>query len=250
MKLSKDIWEMPISVEILGVRDPKAQIEAVFAYFQHVDDIFSTYRSDSQISRYNERTLTLTNASSELRTVLRTCEDLKVETGGYFNAEQNGYCDPSGYVKGWAIYNAARMLDRMLITRYCINAGGDMQTSGYGPQDSPWVIAVKNPFDLSRSTKMLLLQNAAIATSGTYERGSHIYNPVTGLPVTNPVSLTVIGPTIDRVDALATACICMGTQGLTFLQDRNFEAMQIAQDGTVTLTPGFKRYEATYRNND
>jgi thiamine biosynthesis lipoprotein len=243
MKQSIEMWGMPISIEIVGVQDPKPAIEAVFAYFQHVDDVFSPYRPDSEISRYNQAAGTPKQLSPELTSVLQACTALKDETDGFFDPEHNGQIDPSGYVKGWATYNASRLLDRRHVTRYCINAGGDIQTSGYGPKNTPWVVAVQNPFEPARATKILTLHNTAIATSGTYARGSHIYNPKTGLPVTDPVSLTVIGPTIDRVDALATACICMGTDGLVFLQERHFDAMQITADGTVTLTPGFKRYE-------
>ncbi|MDB5179309.1 MAG: FAD:protein transferase [Patescibacteria group bacterium] len=234
---------MPITVEAFGANALDEAIDEVFAYFHHVDAVFSTYKPNSEISRFNRGELKRSQVREEVREVLDECESLKKLTDGCFDMVWDGHTDPSGYVKGWAVYQAARLLDRRYITRYCINAGGDMQMSGDGPDGGPWAIGVANPFEPGKLAKLLYLKNAAVATSGTAERGEHIYNPRTGRMVGDPVSLTVVGATIDRVDALATAAFCMGRPGLAFLHSQGCEAMMVHKSGQVVLTEGFRRFE-------
>jgi thiamine biosynthesis lipoprotein len=242
MKATQIIMGLPVTVEVVDGFDPAAAIGAVFAELHRIDSVFSTYRPDSEISRLNRGELTRHHATPEMREVLDECDALRELTGGYFDAVRDGLTDPSGYVKGWAVYRAARLLDARHITRYCLNAGGDMQLSGQAPGGGPWRIGVVNPLAHETFAKLLALQDRAVATSGTAERGYHIYNPHTGRPVTDPVSLTVVGDTIDRVDALATAAFCMGEEGLHFLLRHNCEAMIIHADGQVVLTEGFRQF--------
>jgi thiamine biosynthesis lipoprotein len=243
MKVAQNIMGMPITVEVLGGRDLDAAVSEVFDLFRAVDETFSTYKPGSEISRLNRGELSLAEASLQVKEVLAECEHLKRETSGYFDITRAGQIDPSGYVKGWAIYRAARLLDSRHITRYCLNAGGDMQLRGEGPANGPWVIGIANPFEPAKLAKKLYLTNVAVATSGSYERGQHIYNPQSGQLVTDPVSLTVVGATIDRVDAFATAAFCMGKAALPFLLQHGCEAMLVSAAGNVTLTPGFRRFE-------
>ena len=95
----------------------------VFAWFQRVDDIFSTWRADSEISRLSRRELTLREVSAELRTVLELCDQVSEDSHGAFDIyvgadprveprEGLGPIDPSGLVKGWALQRAAEDLRR------------------------------------------------------------------------------------------------------------------------------------------
>jgi thiamine biosynthesis lipoprotein len=174
-------------------------------------------------------------------------------TDGYFDIRRGdhnptlaGGIDPSGYVKGWAIKNAAGLLNARHISRYCVDAGGDIQVRGRGPGGGPWQIGIRHPLEPTKFAKLLYVTDGAVATSGIYERGRHIYNPHTGKEVTDPLSLTVVGggAVIDRVDALATAAFCMGREGLGFLRRQGYEVMMISADAQVVQTLGFGRYES------
>jgi len=243
MKTTQTIMGMPITLELIGEGDLGSPTDEVFGWFRRVDDVFSTYRPESEISRINGGELSVGNASQLVQEILRECAKLVQETNGFFDILIDGKLDPSGYVKGWAIGRAAELLDQHNIRRYCINAGGDIQTKGNSPANRPWVVDIANPFEPGMATKRLYIRNKAVATSGTYERGAHIINPKTKLPVVDPLSLTVIGHSIERVDSLATAAFCMGDQALPFLYANDCEAMIIGRDRSVTLTQGFRRFE-------
>ncbi len=124
-----------------ATRSAPEAVDRVCAWFRRVDDIFSTWRADSEISRLSRRELTLRHASPELRTVLELCDQVTQDSNGAFDIyvgadprveprEGLGPIDPSGLVKGWALQRAAEDLRRAGATNFAINAGGDVITAG------------------------------------------------------------------------------------------------------------------------
>jgi thiamine biosynthesis lipoprotein len=96
-----------------------------------------------------------------------------------------------------------------------VNAAGDLALRG-GWFDSaagvvkPWSIGVVNPDDRGEIVKVYEITDGAIATSGTYERGAHIHDPLNGLIAIGAKSATVVGPDGWLCDAMATAVMVAG----------------------------------------
>jgi thiamine biosynthesis lipoprotein len=268
------MWGMPITVAIVELASPSplfpAELErgteifgdllqaepyqaseramnsiaAVFAYFKYIDDKFSTYKPNSEISRINQGALALENASREMHTVFDLAEKLRRETSGYFNIRQNGRVDPSGLVKGWALSNAAGMLSSAGYKDFYVEAGGDFQAVGLNPDSRPWRVGVRSPFNREEIVKVLTVSDRGVATSGTYVRGQHIYDPVTGKS-TDPaiLSITVVGPDVYQADCYATAAFAMGRAGIQFIESlEGFEGFMIDHEKQATFTSGFNGY--------
>jgi FAD:protein FMN transferase len=235
---------MPITVEIVDRGASAALIERVFAYFQQVDQQFSVYRADSEITRINQHELAIEAASPAMRDIFARADETKRETGGYFDIARNGVYDPSGLVKGWAIFNAAEMLRRSGCRNYYVDAGGDVQAAGKNRLGQRWRVGIRNPFDFHQIVKVLAISDGAVATSGTYIRGQHIYNPYQGdEAITDIVSLTVVGANIYDVDRYATAAFAMGRPGIEFIEGLpGFEGYLIDVRRRATFTSGFGRY--------
>ncbi len=235
---------MPITIEVISEEVMQQHIDDVFAFFGWVDDTFSTYKEESEISRINQKRLALAEASGPMQTMFALAEETKQDTAGYFDIYRNGRYDPSGIVKGWAIYNAASLLARMGFTDFYVDAGGDIQAVGHNDQGDNWRVGIRNPFNMREIVKVLSISDCGVATSGTSIRGQHIYNPKSAGPLeTTVVSLTVIGPNVYEADRFATAAFAMGADGIGFIaRMKGFEAYQINQAGAATFTDGFQRY--------
>ena len=235
---------MPVILEVVDSRETGKIFDEVFDYFGYVDRKFSTYKHDSEISLINRNELTLEESSDDMKTIFMLAEQTRLETDGSFDMERNGLYDPSGIVKGWAIYNAAEILRQARFENYSIYAGGDIQVSGKNEQGQDWRVGIQNPFDSAEIVKVLTVQNCGIATSGTYVRGQHIYNPKDPeKPIAEIVSLTVIGPNIYEADRFATAAFAMESAGINFIENlEGFEGYMIDQHGMATYTSGFERY--------
>jgi thiamine biosynthesis lipoprotein len=238
---------MPITVEIVDTNIKSSSIDDVFDYFKYIDENFSVYKENSEISGINQNKITERDYSKDMRIVLALSEETKKLTNGYFDiVTPGGKCDPSGLVKGWAIYNASQILKKQGYCNFYIEAGGDIQTSGKNSKGENWSVGIKNPFEPEKNemVKIVYGENLAIATSGTYLRGHHIYNPLEkDVVLDDIISLSVIGPNIYEADRFATAAFAMGQNGIEFIENMGgFEGYMIDMKGIATETTGFEKY--------
>lgn len=224
------IMGMPI---VVAARDGDVPDE-VFDWLRHVDETFSTFKEESEVSRIRRGELALEDASAEVQHVFARCEELRIETQGFFDVDALGL-DPSGFVKGWSVDEGTAVLDGAGLEEYAINAGGDIRVRGR------WTIGIQHPRDAKAIARVVEGSDLAVATSGAYERGEHVRDPHTGAAPDGILSVTVTGPDLGTADAYATAALAMGARrapGWT-ARLRGYEAMTILADGRMLLTPGF-----------
>ena len=247
MKRTKWIMGMPITVVVLDEAADEDALQEVFEYFAYVDQTFSTYKVDSEISKINRKEIEKKYWGEDMKTVFDLADKTKKETGGYFDiVTPEKTFDPSGLVKGWAIYNAAEILAKKGYKNFYVNAGGDIEARGKNKDGKNWSVGIRNPFanDRNNIVKTVFISDRGLATSGTYERGQHIYNPRTGrAPLLDISSITVIGPNVFEADRFATAAFAMGKDGINFIEQLSgFEGYTIDANGIATMTSGFEKY--------
>ncbi|HEV2343046.1 MAG TPA: FAD:protein FMN transferase [Actinocrinis sp.] len=217
-------------------------LRAAVARLHRIDEVFSTYRDDSDISRLGRGELVIEHCDPGVAEVLQRCREVAAETDGWFTAHPAGRLDPSGWVKGWAIEQASRLLREAGSEHHCVSGGGDVQAVGEARPGRPWRIGIADPVHRDRIIAAITTRDAAmaVATSGIAERGAHIVNPHTGQPAAGLLSMTLVGSSIARTDAWATAAFAMGpTLGLQWAGKRaGIEALAVLHDGTVRHTPG------------
>lgn len=236
--------DMPITVEIVDEKGSKTDIDEVFDYFTSIDETFSTFKETSEISRINRGEVTERTASLDVQKILRLSEETRQDTDGYFDIRKKDGIDPSGLVKGWAIYEAAKLLDQKGLRNFYIDAGGDIETRGSNEEGKKWRVGIRNPFNRFEHVKVLEVSGVGVATSGTYIRGQHIYDPHdTDKELTDIVSVTVIAPNIYEADRFATAAFAMGKNGIHFIEHKEgLEGYQIDKNGIAVYTSHFSNY--------
>jgi thiamine biosynthesis lipoprotein len=244
-KQIKDLMGMTITVEIADDFAKESEIDMVFAYFESVEKRFSVFKDDSEITLINKGMINQSQYSEDMKTVFALAEKTKKETNGYFDiVTPGGKYNPSGLVKGWAVYNASFLLLEKGFKNFYIEAGGDIQVYGINRQGTKWSVGIQNPFDSSQIVKVIRLKDMGIATSGSYRRGQHIYDPHNANePLTEIVSVSVIGPNVYEADRFATAAFAMGAKGINFIENlKGFEGYMIDKDGMAIQTSDFVRY--------
>ncbi len=235
---------MPIGIEIVD-EDAQLGIDAAFDYFHAVDERFSTYKESSEISRINRGELNEAQWSHEMREVFELAQRTKVETVGYFDIKRpNGVIDPSGIVKGWAIKNVADLLSKMGFQNFFVDAGGDIALRGTNAHGADWSVGIRDPFGLTGVVKVIFPRGSGVATSGSYLRGAHIYDPHDPTRALDEiVSITVVGPDVLEADRFATAAFAMGRNGIRFIENLpSLEGYMIDRSGIATMTSGFAKY--------
>ncbi len=214
------------------------------AGLHRVDEVFSTYRERSQMSRLARGEVTVEDCDPEVAEVLALGAEAERLSDGWFSTRYEGVIDPTGIVKGWAVERAARHLAAAGVSGVSVNGGGDVQVYGVPGPHRPWRVGVSDPLrpgGLAAVVSAAGADELAVATSGTAERGAHIVDPRTGRSaVTDLVAVTVVAPRLTWADCWATAAFAMGSrEGLAWLESLpDVEALLITAGDEVRCTGG------------
>lgn len=233
-----------VSFDLRGRGDHGAAIRASVRRLHEIDARFSTYRPDSEVRRFARGELRAGEPSPDLEHVLRACERIERLSGGAFSAALPAGFDPSGYVKGWAVDVVAAILTAHGCDDWAVDAGGDVRTRRRAGA-APWRIGVRHPEDGAAVAAVVPAWDLAVATSGRYERGDHLVDPRSGGPARGALSVTVSGPELGDVDAIATAAFVLGADGPAWVAGLpDHECWAVLADGRVLATAGFPRLVA------
>lgn len=232
-----DLWGDPSY--LTGTRRTSL-VRSACGALHEVDAVFSTWLEDSPMSRIRRGELAVDAAPVSVGTVLGRCEEARVLSRGWFDPwAMPGGVDPTGYVKGWAAQLALSRLVAPGVRGAMVNAAGDIASYGGPAPGERFRVGVVDPFDRSRLACVVSLDaGAAIATSGTYERGAHLVDPRSGRPAATVASASVCGPDLGLADALATAVAVSGSPELVGALG-GYEAFVIDLDGKRRATAGF-----------
>ncbi|MBN9326730.1 MAG: hypothetical protein BGO38_13590 [Cellulomonas sp. 73-145] len=207
---------LPMSVDVRRAEGPDVQaaLDAAFAVLHQADERFSTYRPDSELRRLERGEVPEDDLSADMREVLDLAARAHEESGGVFDVcTPEGRLDTNGVVKGWAAQRAADVLVAAGLRDFCLNAGGDVVTRGEPEPGRAWDVAVRHPDDPQAVLAVLSVTDGAVATSGTYERGAHVWDGRSGSRQLPLVAATVVAADLTVADVLATTVLAMGEDG-------------------------------------
>ncbi|MFE5603542.1 FAD:protein FMN transferase [Streptomyces coelicoflavus] len=223
----------------------RAALDEAVAELHRADEVFSTYRDGSQISRLARGELTVDACAPEVAEVLELAAEAERVSEGWFSTRYRGRLDPTGIVKGWAVERAARHIAAATgAGGVSVNGGGDVQVLGTPGAARPWRVGVSDPLRPGGLAAVVSAAGAAelaVATSGSAERGAHVVDPRTGLSaVTDLLSVTVVAPGLTWADCWATAAFAMGSRdGLRWLESLpGVEGLLITAGDEVRCTGG------------
>lgn len=222
----------------------EAEIETAFAEAERIENLISTWRPDSELSRLNAGAIRTPGA--ELGLLLALADDWARRTDGAFTPRVKGLVDAwrtrergsmpdraalahairspqieeGGFGKGYAI---DRMLASMTAPDATVNFGGQIAARG------ALTVGIADPEDRDRAVIELTIENASISTSSgsekTFEhagrRFSHIFDPRTGEALPPRGSATVIASSATVADILSTALYVMGEEDALRWADAN-----------------------------
>lgn len=191
-----------------------AALESACTILHAADDTFSLYMPMSPMSRLRRGETSLEQSPPEIAEVLGYCAEARRLSDGWFDPwAMPGGLDPTGLVKGWATQRAAQVLEDSGMAAAMVNGAGDIACFGRPETGRAWTVGIQDPHHPKRVLRTVRVERA-IATSGTSQRGEHIYDPFLGVPGSRALSATVTGPSLAMADALATALLARGATGV------------------------------------
>ena len=231
------VWGTIVDVDMasknLSAYDLDQLLERVKDFCREVDEDFSTYIDSSWVTRLRRGKVEIQDCPVLVQEVWELSLQAKYLTDGAFDpwVVKNGF-DPSGLVKGWAADICADLLVTAGVEHVQINAAGDLSLRGgyFDTSDGvikPWKIGVVNPDNRTEVLQIFEITDGAIATSGTYERGAHITDPHMGTIAIGAKSATIVGRDGWLCDALATAVMVAGQDGLKWFAQPELEGYKV-----------------------
>ncbi|MGV8886123.1 MAG: FAD:protein FMN transferase [Microbacteriaceae bacterium] len=228
-------------VEIMGTvasieLPPGWPIAPLVAIFESIDQQFSLYRADSELSRIAAGKIRLPDARQPLRETYARSLLWRNATGGLFSPHRpDGVLDLNGIVKAEAIESAGAYLLAAECPSWAINIGGDILVSR--PHE---VVGIADPAAGSTLLCSLTLAGSrrAVATSGSAQRGDHIWLGGALRPA-EFTQVSVVADDIVTADILATAIVAGGPTALDELTERwDVDVLTVDRGGDLRATPG------------
>ena len=190
-------------------------VDDAFAWFHEVDDRFSPFKPESEVSRMMRGEIAMADVSADLAEVLEIADAVEALSGGAFDIRGHrgdGLPDPTGVVKGWSVDRAGAILAAAGVDRFYLSAGGDVLVRGGQEDGVPWKVGVAHPYARDAVALVLGAEDLAVATSGTTERGQHIVDARTDEVANELLTVTVAGPELARADSLCHGCLRHGSR--------------------------------------
>ncbi len=217
--------ESPLTGQSMGTtwtlawrgKPPERLRQEVSDVLSHWEQVLSSWREDSDLSRFNRGAA----PSDDLLRVLGPAREIRDASGGAFDPAvlaqvHAAGCGPPGtgmdlsaIGKGFAVDRVGEKLRALGLDDFVFELGGEVLTG-----DGNWQVDIENPDPVRRFTqRRVTLKNQAIATSGNYHQPNHIIDPRSGRPVVRgPSSVSVIAADCATADAWATALFVLGPE--------------------------------------
>ncbi|KGJ71824.1 hypothetical protein GY21_19545 [Cryobacterium roopkundense] len=228
---------------VAGERRLREALATAERVFDRWNERFSLYSPSSEISLVASGHIRLTDASDELRSCYALALEWRDRTGGVFTPHRaDGVIDLSGVVKALAINQAGAALSSSGLGSWSINAGGDVLVRGLPRADADWVTSIVNPLDRQDVLASVPMRGArsAVATSGSAERGEHIWTP--GAEASPFRQVSVFAADIVTADVLATSIVAGGEATLSqSTADYPIDVLAVLRDGQLLATPGLRQ---------
>ena len=205
---------MPVSIHLRGdgAWSPSAErvVRAAFETFREMDELFSTYRPQSQLMRMRRGEIGLEACSPLMVDAMAIGEHASRVTQGAFTTllptgDGDLAFDPTGLVKGWTVDLACSHLSDLPGVSWCINAGGDLRVGAHpdlprhGPGSITWRVGVEDPDDHTRV--------ASLRGGSSYQpQTSHWYFPQT-YRLDQQGKYLLMAPCKDRSGCIGFRCV-------------------------------------------
>ena len=151
---------------------------------------------------------------------------ISIKDGHIIKENSNTQIDFNAIAQGFTVDLIGEHLQKIGLTNYMIEIGGELKCSGLNADAKPWRIGIDKPSEeiqKERHLAIIEVSNKSVASSGNYrklkidqETGikyAHTINPKTGMPtITDLLSVTIVSESCMQADAIATACMVMGKE--------------------------------------
>lgn len=262
---------LSVQIEALDADRARRAGDAVFEEVRRVESVLSDWMEDSKLAQWQRAAQSgFAALDPELDLVLAECKELHTLSAGAFDVgigplvrlwrensapsalelesaraasgiaqveydprqrtarlrQPQARLDFGAYGKGYALRTAAARLRSLGVEQALLDFGGQLYAVG----NRAWPVQLSKEFP---ELGPLSLRGLSMAVSSTEQRGAHVLDPRTGLPVSARRAVLTLGTDPAQVDAWSTALFVWGPAGLDAAQAQGIGALIVEADGQL-----------------
>jgi thiamine biosynthesis lipoprotein len=156
---------------------------------------------------------TLKNINIEKEKLLQAtgCEHFKIKKDKIIFTNDYTKIDLGGFVKEYSVNRAIKIIKKYKITSALVNFGGDIYAHGRKPNNTKFIVGIKNPKFTNENIINIEIENKALTTSALYEREGHILSK-------NKLNSDILSATV-----ISNCCIKSGVYSTSFIASKNLD---------------------------
>jgi thiamine biosynthesis lipoprotein len=206
-----------------GIKPVKVNAE-IFRLIERALNISELTQGTFDITFTTEKSIELPKAKSrKLANYQNVILDTEKTT--VFLKEQGMRIGFGAISKGYAADRAKYTLQMMGVASGVVNAGGDLLAWGLQPDNQAWTIATADPNQDNQPYSEMKISNMAVATSGNFDTEAEVHDQKhqvsidtkKGFPVSVLKRVSIVSPTAELSDAMATPIMTMGLNAGLYL---------------------------------
>ncbi len=148
----------------------------------------------------------------------------------------NTALDLGGIGKGFAIDKATDLLKEWEIENAVIHSGSTVKSIGHLENNNGWPVTISNPGNPGQTIAKVLLKDSSLSGSGK-QKGTHIINPITSLPVAERAGAWAMAESAAISDAMSTTFMIIPVEQIEqFCKIHNHIAGLIIQNSLQQIT--------------
>lgn len=248
---TSDVWALNHQKSVQLSQDTTNLLTRAIAISEDTDGAFDpTIAPLMEAWGFTDKNYRIPSAAT-ISTLLQNvhADAIRLDDHGRCTLPQNTSVDLGAIAKGYTADRVMDILKEHHIEHAMISLGGNIQTLGSKPDDSPWRIGIQDPMHTNDIIATLEIHEGAVVTSGGYlryfeENGvryHHILDPHTGYPANSGLlSVTIVCKDGTLADALSTALFVMGEEdAIRYWRDHKntFDCILVTNDNRVLATP-------------
>lgn len=270
----------PIVITMAAHDEARAReaIERAFAECARIENAYSRFSGDNELSALNAQVGQWAEVSEELYKLIEFGERVKQRTGGAFDLTVKSILEGWGYDAAYSLQEglpgqigrveladgrvklsaplelgglgkgyAIDRMDSFLqdFANVCINAGGDIRVRGLDENGHPWRIVFEHPTDITKAIGYVDTSDLALACSSPSRRSwrnrHHLVDPRSGEAAGNMMAVYTQSASALVADAYSTALFVLGFEkARELLPELPVEAMLVGIDGMAYRSAGFE----------
>ncbi len=199
--------------------ESKSLLQRAKQYYKLTNGIFDVTIATIKELYITQQTIKELEEKKEFLLTHVGCEHFEIKRDKLYFDNEFTKIDLGGFVKEYAVDRAVKIVKKHKIKSALINFGGDIFAVGKKPDGDRFKIGIKDPHNPTKHAKYIEIEDQALTTSASYERGYKIEDD----RYSHIISKEKRDNNTNSVTVISNSCVESGVYSTSLMIDESLE---------------------------